>query len=242
MLQHHSGFTAAADGASFDDIAWRTAWHTAWHTPWHTARLKDYKYQHPRLPVLFFPNHQHPPHSPAAPSYLSLMNSGWLAYHYDLAQLGYPHEHAELQQTEPFWCQFNQVHQTFLPQHVYPTFGYTQFNYIYEPFNIDIMQDFTPVFIGSNTANGKVLRNGEGNSRPRHRGNNGPKQLERVSVMIDDTLIGDARLEISNASLRPSAPSSRSNKVVKMPLLVQQSWASPWMSANQKRVTVRSSS
>lgn len=90
------------------------------------------------------------------------MTTGTAAYSYNLAQLGYPHYLAPPQQTEPFWDQFDHVREASVPPHNHPTFGYTHYNYVYDPFG---MQNFVPVFIGSNTANGRVLKGDEVDKR-----------------------------------------------------------------------------
>lgn len=124
------------------------------------------------------------------------MTSGSLAYSYHLPHLGYPHELAQSQETEPFWQQLDQVQEFSLPPHVYPTFGYTHYNYVYDPFG---MHDFVPVFIGSNTANGKVITGETSNRRGRHQNHGLLKRFGRVSLFVGDehgeTHVGDPRVQ-----------------------------------------------
>lgn len=111
-------------------------------------------------------------------------------YSYDPYQLGLPNHQAPPQSTEPFWYQYEQVEQYYRPPHLCPTYGYTHYNFIYDPFS---MQDFVPVFIGSNTANGKVLTDGESATK-RERGR-GKYSGDRINVYIGDTVVDVAQVK-----------------------------------------------
>ena len=149
MTAQHFRFTTAFGGDSFNDA----------------AALK-YKYRPLPRQQYRFHSHQHlhvyPPSSLPPPSYLALMTTGQQVYSYNLTPLEYHTQEAPAHETEPFWHQYDQVQQFALPPHRYPTYGYTHYNFVYDPFS---MQDFAPVFIGSNTANGKIL-NGRQPQKP----------------------------------------------------------------------------
>lgn len=121
------------------------------------------------------------------------MHFGFPAYTYDPAQLGYPHDIAEQQDTEPFWYQHDLVHQFSQPLHLNPTFGYTHYNYIYDPFTT--MQDFVPIFIGSNTANRKILKGDEAKKSKKPRVDKLMKLSGKALLQIGDIVVGNANVQ-----------------------------------------------
>lgn len=121
------------------------------------------------------------------------MNFGFAAYTYDLAQLGYPYSIAGEQQTETFWYQHDLVHQFSQPLHLNPTFGYTHYNYVYDPFTT--MQDFAPIFIGSNTANGKILKGDEAKKSRKPRVDKLMKPAGKALLQIGDIIVDNANVQ-----------------------------------------------